>query len=623
MNETAEPVTDVLLVEDEPADVHLTRMAFEEAGVTARLHHVNDGREALRFLAGEPPYDEAPQPGLILLDLNMPHMGGLEFLQRLRETDQAEEVPVVVLSTSDLERDIQASHQNGAADYLVKPLDMEQFCDRVQQLAQDWNLPLEKNTPPPIPDPAADAPTENRDASSKAPREDGDHATSPAGSGGDGVPVLLVEDEPGDADLVRFGLRGSAREHFDVTRVDRLSAVPQALDEVSPAVVLLDLSLPDSTGLDTVRAAREWFRDTPIIVLTGYDDEDFALRTLEAGAADYLVKGRIETSTLGRAIRYARSRASLEGRVRESEARMAAALEGAHLGLWDWRVDRDSMYYDRRWGELTGLADAEGYGPVALWDRVLHPEDRERRDTALQRHLKGETSRYSAEFRVRHPSGSEAWLLDAGQVIERDRDQHARRMVGVVQDITEHKRMEQRLETLARTDPLTGLANRRLFMDELEREYARMRREPGYAAGLLMLDIDHFKRFNDRYGHETGDQVLVEFADCIASALRAGDRAARLGGEEFAILLHGASLGEAGHTAERVRARVEAMEPQPDRPNTTGVTTSIGVTILRADDRGADDALRRADDALYAAKSRGRNCVVVNGSAREEEPPKD
>lgn len=620
MSENAEPVTDVLLVEDEPADVHLTRMAFEEAGVTARLHHVNDGREALRFLAGEAPYDHAPQPGLILLDLNMPHMGGLEFLQRLRETDQADATPVVVLSTSDLERDIRASRQNGAADYMVKPLDMEQFCVRVQRLAQDWNLPLAEHAPSPTPAPS---PTERRGASPEAPRKGRDHATAPEDTRREGVPVLLVEDEPGDADLVRFGLRGSAREHFDVTWVDRLSAVPQALDKVSPAVVLLDLSLPDSTGLDTVRAAREWFRDTPIIVLTGYDDEDFALRTLEAGAADYLVKGRIETSTLVRAIRYARSRASLEGRVRESEARMAAALEGAHLGLWDWRVDQDSMYVDRRWGELTGLAEAEGIGPITLWEQVLHPDDRERRGTALQRHLAGETLRYSAEFRVRHPSGSEAWLLDAGQVIERDRDQHARRMVGVVQDITEHKRMEQRLETLARTDPLTGLANRRLFMDELEREYARMRREPGYAAGLLMLDIDHFKRFNDRYGHEIGDQVLVEFADCIASALRAGDRAARLGGEEFAILLHGASLGEAGHTAERVRARVEAMEPQPDRPNTTGVTTSIGVTILRADDRGADDVLRRADDALYAAKSRGRNCVVVNGSAREEEPPKD
>ncbi|WP_028491472.1 diguanylate cyclase domain-containing protein [Thioalkalivibrio sp. ALE19] len=620
MNETAEPVTDVLLVEDEPADVHLTRMAFEEAGVTARLHHVNDGREALRFLAGEPPYDEAPQPGLILLDLNMPHMGGLEFLQRLRETDQADAIPVVVLSTSDLERDIRASRQNGAADYMVKPLDMEQFCDRVQRLAKDWNLPLVEHAPSPTPAPS---PTGHRDASPEVPRKGGDHATAPADTRGEGVPVLLVEDEPGDADLVRFGLRGSAREHFEVTWVDRLSAVPQALDKVSPAIVLLDLSLPDSTGVDTVRAAREWFRDTPIIVLTGYDDEDFALRTLEAGAADYLVKGRIETSTLVRAIRYARSRASLEGRVRESEARMAAALEGAHLGLWDWRIDEDLMFFDRRWGELTGLAETEGTGSVALWDGAVHPDDRERRDTALQRHLKGETPRYSTEFRVRRPSGSEAWLQDAGQVIERDRDQRARRIVGVVQDITEHKRMEQRLETLASTDPLTGLANRRLFMDELEREYARMRREPGYAAGLLMLDIDHFKRFNDRYGHEIGDQVLVQFADCIASSLRAGDRAARLGGEEFAILLHGTSPEDTEHTAERVRARVEAMEPQPDRPNTTGVTTSIGVTILRADDRGADDALRRADDALYAAKSRGRNCVVMNGSTREEEPPKD
>ena len=617
MNKSPDPVTEVLLVEDEPADVHLTRMAFEEAGVTARLHHVEDGQEALRFLSGEAPYTGVPQPGLILLDLNMPNMGGLEFLERLRELDHADPIPVVVLSTSDLERDIRTSRQHGAADYVVKPLDMEQFCDRVQRLAEDWNLPRDEAIPaPPSPAIARARPLATPDRG--APER-----TTPAANEGKGVPVLLVEDEPGDADLVRFGLRGSARERFDVTWVDRLSVVPETLKEITPAVVLLDLSLPDSTGLETVRSARELFRDTPVVVLTGYEDEDFALKALEVGAADYLVKGRIETPTLVRAIRYARSRASLEGRIRESEARMAAALDGANLGLWDWRIDTDAMFHDHRWGELTGLATEAGTGPVALWDQALHPDDRERRDSALQRHLRGETSRYSSEFRVRHPSGAEAWLLDAGQVIERDHQQRARRMVGVVRDITEHKRLEQRLETLARTDPLTGLANRRLFMDELEREYARMRREPDYAAGLLMLDIDHFKRFNDQYGHEIGDQVLVEFAHCINASLRAGDRAARLGGEEFAILLHGISPEDAEHTAERVRARVEAMEPQTERPDTAGVTTSIGVTILCADDRGADDALRRADDALYAAKSRGRNCVVVNGSTREEEPPKD
>ncbi len=131
----------ILLVEDEPADAHLTRMAFEEAGVTVDLHHVSHGLEALDFLYRRPPYMEAPRPALILLDLNMPRMNGYEFLDALRGDATLADIPVVVLTTSDVERDLEATRDRGAADYIVKPVDLDVFCHRMSRLAHEWRLP--------------------------------------------------------------------------------------------------------------------------------------------------------------------------------------------------------------------------------------------------------------------------------------------------------------------------------------------------------------------------------------------------------------------------------------------------------------------------------------------------
>lgn len=134
-------MAEILLVEDEPADAYLTRLAFEEAGIAAHLHHVGHGHEALDFLHRRPPYLEAPRPGLILLDLNMPRMNGYEFMTALRAEPAFADIPVVVLTTSDVERDIEATRNYGAADYIVKPVDMDAFCHRMGRLASEWRLP--------------------------------------------------------------------------------------------------------------------------------------------------------------------------------------------------------------------------------------------------------------------------------------------------------------------------------------------------------------------------------------------------------------------------------------------------------------------------------------------------
>lgn len=136
----------VLLVEDEPADIHLTKMAFKESKVLVDVHDVGDGVEALAFLQKEPPYSTAPKPDLILLDLNMPRMDGREFLQRFKELEGLNRIPVVVLTTSEAETDVVASYDLGASGFIVKPIDIEQFIGAIQTLEDYW-LTLVRRSP--------------------------------------------------------------------------------------------------------------------------------------------------------------------------------------------------------------------------------------------------------------------------------------------------------------------------------------------------------------------------------------------------------------------------------------------------------------------------------------------
>jgi CheY-like chemotaxis protein len=134
----AEPFN-ILLVEDEPADAHLVRLALKENKVFCRLFHVFDGLEALAFLRQEGEQNaNVPRPDLILLDINMPRMNGAELLAAVKADEQLASIPVVVLTTSDIDRDISASYQLGAAGYITKPIDIDQFIDAIRQLDNYW-----------------------------------------------------------------------------------------------------------------------------------------------------------------------------------------------------------------------------------------------------------------------------------------------------------------------------------------------------------------------------------------------------------------------------------------------------------------------------------------------------
>jgi diguanylate cyclase (GGDEF)-like protein len=169
-------------------------------------------------------------------------------------------------------------------------------------------------------------------------------------------------------------------------------------------------------------------------------------------------------------------------------------------------------------------------------------------------------------------------------------------------------RLSEELARLAVTDPLSGLANRRRFMDVLRGEIERSRRS-GKPFALLMLDIDHFKRVNDTYGHNVGDKVIIALARTIAAAVREIDTAARLGGEEFAVILPETGLAGALVVAERLRLAVQAMDVRAEDGAPFRITVSLGAAEWSAG-AAPEELLRRADSALYASKTGGRNRVT-------------
>ena len=181
-------------------------------------------------------------------------------------------------------------------------------------------------------------------------------------------------------------------------------------------------------------------------------------------------------------------------------------------------------------------------------------------------------------------------------------------LVTAVRDITTHKEMQARLEHIANSDVLTQVGNRRFFMEMGQREYYRTVRY-GQPLSLLMLDVDHFKKINDTYGHDIGDEALKALADICTATLRNSDIFARLGGEEFAAILPGSDINGAMILSERLREKVEQMVTETAR-GPIKFTVSIGVTQQVEGDEGIEMILNRSDGGLYGAKANGRNKVV-------------
>ncbi len=291
--------------------------------------------------------------------------------------------------------------------------------------------------------------------------------------------------------------------------------------------------------------------------------------------------------------------------LRESEQLFRLAFDNAPIGmaLCDLRPGRTGRYLRVN----DALCEMLGYTRAELLEctfrQITHPEDIDRDAAAIEGALSGALQTYRAEKRYLRKDGSLVWMAVQASVI-RDADGTARRFVAQYLDISERKQTEMRLVRQALHDPLTGLPNRLLLLERLERAVTTARRHQRTGA-LLFCDLDDFKRVNDAFGHAAGDAALVTVADRLSEQVRAADTVARLGGDEFVVLLEDVTAERAVDLAARLGARICA--PLRYGEHELSVTMSIGLVPVDATGLTAEELLHAADAAMYRAKRMGKN----------------
>jgi diguanylate cyclase (GGDEF)-like protein/PAS domain S-box-containing protein len=295
----------------------------------------------------------------------------------------------------------------------------------------------------------------------------------------------------------------------------------------------------------------------------------------------------------------------LTRQLRESEERWKFALEGAGDGVWDWDVQTDTVVMSTRYKQMAGYTDADIAANEDAWRSRIHPDDRAQVDEDIRAYLEGRTEAYYNEHRVLCLDGSVKWVLARGMVVARTPDGKPQRMIGTHADITKRKAMEERMRYMAHYDPLTELPNRSLISDRLQQAVIKAKRDKSHMA-LMFLDLDKFKPVNDTLGHEIGDLLLKQVAQRLQDSVRASDTVARIGGDEFVVLLPAI---EAEQDATVVAEKILQALNRPFEVAGHQLAISVSIGIAAYPEHGDNEKLLliNADIAMYHAKNSGRN----------------
>ena len=450
--------------------------------------------------------------------------------------------------------------------------------------------------------------------------------------------ILVVDDIESNVRLLQAKL---SAEYYEVlTASDGPTALAIAASE-RPDIVLLDVMMPGMDGFDVCRRLKEdpLTRHVPVVLVTALDGRADRVAGLEAGADDFLTKPIDDVMLFARVRSLTRLKAVIdELRDREASGRRMGVIAGAasRLGGSGGRilfVDDNERQAQRICGELSvehrpvietdpakALLTAKGPVDLVIVNCAAKTFDGLRFAAQLR---SDEATRslpilavVDFDDRQRVVKALEIGVndilarpIDPGELAARVRTQIRRKRY------TDYLRsnLDHSLE-LAVTDQLTGLHNRRYMVGQLE---ALMRRSAagGEPTAVLVIDIDHFKKVNDSFGHDVGDEVLREFAVRLASNVRAIDLPVRHGGEEFVVVMPDTDLEAARRIAERIRLHVAGS---PFRvmggDEMLSVTISIGVAASAGCEDHPHALIKRADEAVYIAKSKGRNRVVARAA---------
>jgi len=416
--------------------------------------------------------------------------------------------------------------------------------------------------------------------------------------------VLLVEDEPGDAHLVHCALR-SSYVHCTIESVSTVAELKKILDKQTFDVILLDLSLPDSVGLNTLTSALETTHSAPIIVLTGQAEMDFALSALEAGASDFLVKGDFGHDGLPRAICYALLRKELEAGLLETSKKLTLAahvVEAANESILITNAAGVIESVNPAFCRITGYSvkDVIGQTPKILRSGLQSHEFYQKLWLTLSN-----TGTWQGEIWNQRKDGTlyPQWISICSIKNHSGNIQH---YVSIASDLTAIRQAEQDVTRLARFDLLTGLLNRDSFHAELSLALTAAQQDD-FIASVIIFNLKRFRDINEARGMQVGDSLLRAVSTRTKENLHKSDILARLGADEFAIILPnlGTCQIEAGRRALAVAERLLAILTQPfivDNEAHT-IEVSFGINLFpQHPEQSATDILGNAQTALNRIK---------------------
>lgn len=419
--------------------------------------------------------------------------------------------------------------------------------------------------------------------------------------------LLIVDDNPDDRFAYRRMLGKAGDQRFEIAEADSGAAALAALAVQPPQFVLLDLHLPDVDGLSLLRTLRGTHPQMPIVMLTGLDDVNTSVAALKAGADDYQIKGKLDTDSLLRAIRGALEKRALETQLTVERERLELFYrlieQSADILLVLRMPERKLIEFNQSAAQQLGYRreelGREGFDInrtlphiSSIWPKLTERQPGLRCDCEV---IRADGTPLPVDANVRRVVLGEHEYF-----------------VLVLRDATPQREMETQLRRLVLLDALTGVNNRRAFDERFEQEFLRAARGHG-SLGLLMVDVDFFKLYNDAYGHQAGDKCLRQIAQALTATLkRPSDFVARYGGEEFAVLLPDAEMDGTLAAAQLLLARVRELA-LPHSGSTVGeiVTISIGAAVAKPPVRGQlENFMALADQRLYQAKRAGRNRVI-------------
>lgn len=441
------------------------------------------------------------------------------------------------------------------------------------------------------------------------------------------INILIVDDELASLKLLQDIL---SSEGYRVRPFNNGELALRSVEAEIPELLLLDIRMPGMDGFAVCRALKNnpLLKEIPVIFISAATDLEDKVQAFQAGGVDYITKPFQKEEVLARVKTHVLLNQSLQemkriaDALRKSEANLKMAQTLAHLGHWEWDPRTRQFACSEEANRIFGFGPEQLLASYEAFLEVVHPDDRERVANCLNR-LRTESS-CDIEYRIVLPDGKVRVMHGKGQAVRFEGERQPKMfgtvqqlpqqdqatMLGVIQDITERKKLEWQLKQQANTDFLTGCASRRHFLEHAGQEVVRARRYGGELS-ILALDLDHFKAINDQYGHYAGDLALIKLVEVCRGLLREVDLIGRLGGEEFAIMLPETGSRRALDVAQRLCRAVAAAEVPLSTQVPLHFTTSIGVASLAEGDANVETLLNRADQALYKAKHEGRNRVCA------------